>query len=142
MKLTCDETRELLNRIEFEHEMLVSRTSAILTLNGLFAASVGIGTNLPQLLKLVMVIIMILLNFLWLLRAASASGWIDDVTRILYLEINKDVLPVHAKLHNEHIKKRLDRKSYLRYYSSQSFFSVGIPFGLLIFWFFALLIWK
>ena len=91
-----EEMSDLLNRINFEHGILVSRTAALLTLNGLLVTSVGVGTNLPNPLKCVMAIVMIVLNVLWVFRAASGSKWIDTLTAAAYHHVHSDVLPPHA----------------------------------------------
>ena len=63
-----DLTRDLeglVERFTFEHELLVSRTSAMLALNGLMAAAEAMGTELPGAARRVVAVVMIIIDLLW-----------------------------------------------------------------------------
>lgn len=111
----------LLDRLRFEHDLLVSRTSAILTLDGLLTAALTISTGLTDGVRLLLVLAIIVLNSLWVWRAVSASKFIDVMTEELYRCENYPFLPMHSKLHLEHIKTPKKR------WTTQNLFSIYIP---------------
>lgn len=116
----------LLDRLKFEHELLVSRTSAILTLDGLLAAALSISTGLTDGVRLLLVLALIVVNSLWVWRARSASKFIDVMTQELYRCESYSSLPMHSKLHLEHIT------TPKRGLTTQKLFSIYIP-SLIIF---------
>ena len=118
----------ILKRFEFEHDLLVKRTAAFLTLNGLMVASVAAGDRLPSILKLYVAVIMILVNVAWLFRANSVRKFIDVLSLAAYGDAYADILPEDAKLHKAHT---LNRK---RRFTMMTVFSIGIPISLLLCW--------
>lgn len=124
-----EEVNGLLGRFQSEHDLLVKRTAAILTLNGLMAASVAAGEKLPAFLKVLVAVVMIIINMAWLFRALATRSLIDDLFNEAYKPEYAAVLPIHAKIHKQRIEKR-----WRPWLNSANFFSMGIPIGLLVFW--------
>jgi len=121
--------RELLERFRFEHDLLVKRTAAFLTLNGLMGTAVAAGDRLPGELKALVATIMVVLNIAWLIRASAARDFIDQLGETAYAVENADVLPADAKLHRERTGSR-----WWLWFNTTNVFSIGIPIGLLMCW--------
>lgn len=119
----------LLKRYEFEHDLLVKRTAAFLTLNGLMAASVAAGDRLPNALKLYVAGVMILVNVAWLFRAVPVRRFIHLLSATAYSDTYADVLPEDARLHKQQIGH-----SGPKWFTMTTVFSIGIPISLLLCW--------
>lgn len=73
-QLSKEDAETFRNRIEYEDELLNSRTNIILTMNGLAAVAAGLSLSGPA--RLSIAIIMISVNVLWIPRALEASKFI------------------------------------------------------------------
>jgi hypothetical protein len=121
----------LIDRFKFEHELLVNRTNAILTLNGLMAAAEALGTGLPNLARLVVALVMIVIDLLWWWRALRATNYIKKLATEMYGGGYDSVLPRHATIH-KHNRSQIP-------FSSDRLFATVISFGLIICWMVGLL---
>lgn len=128
-KVLRQEAVELLKRFDVENDLMVKRTAAVLTLNGLMAAAVAAGDRLPPALKFLVAILMILLNLAWLYRSGAARGFMSTLTSTAYGPRYDHVLPADARIH----KGRHGGKA-AAWLSTANVFSIGVPFGLVVCW--------
>lgn len=127
-KLTEKEITILQRRVEYEDQLLNSRTGIVLTLNGLMA--VAAAMTLPAAARIVTATVIIIVNVLWLVCSLDAR----DYLRGLHAHINKpDRTPIDEKIRIELQKGRFR-------ISSTFFMSFWVPFLLLAGWIFGCLL--
>ena len=79
--MTQAQLSELRKRVEYEDQLLNSRTSIVLTLNGLMA--VAASFSLPSPARLVTAIIIISINLLWIVCSLDAQHFIHSLTMMI-----------------------------------------------------------
>ncbi len=130
--LTQDEVLALRKRVEYEDQLMNSRTSIVLTLNGLMA--VAASFQLPQVAKLLIAIIIIIVNALWIICSLDAQRYIHSLISQIH---TSEFMPIDEKI------RVITRNNHFRIGSTR-FMSLTIPSLLLVGWVLALLLagWK
>lgn len=127
-KLSTDDVAILRKRVEFEDQLLNSRTSIVLTLNGLIAVAVGL--TLPPFVKLVISLIIIVINVLWIVCSLDAQHLIHSLTAKIQ---DSDQIPIDERI-RKHVRKNRFR------IGSTKFMATIIPALLLFAWILGLLL--
>jgi len=116
-----DDVTQLRQRVEYEDDLLNTRTNIVLTLNGLMA--IAASMSLPSTAQLVGSLVIIIVDILWIVCAFDSRHFIHSLTA----SINESsYVPIDEKL-------RKVFKSRLRIGSTQ-FMSVVIPTLLVVGW--------
>lgn len=118
-KLTAEDAITLRKRVEYEDQLLNSRTGIVLTLNGLMAVATSL--NLPPRVSLIPAAVIILVNIFWLPCALDAYNFIRDLTRRI---LETETAPMDEQIRREYVKDRFRL-------SPTSFISIIVP-GLLL----------
>ena len=121
-KYTAEEILELCRRVEYEDQLLNSRTTIVLTLNGLMA--VAASCSLPNTSKIIIALIISVVNMLWIVCSLDAQRYIHGlITRINLSEHNPIAERIRGELHQ-----------YWFRIGSTRFMSLVIPVLLLVGW--------
>lgn len=104
----AEDAKAVRERVKYEDKLLLSRTSIILTLNGLIAVASGI--KMPYEAMLLMIVVLIIANSLWLHFAIDARKYIDGLTNLLREASIKGIkIPIDERIRYE-IQKTKDAK--------------------------------
>jgi uncharacterized membrane protein len=112
----------LRERVKDEDQLLISRTSIVLTLNGLMAIATGI--SLPDYVRLTTAIVIILINVFWIVCALDAQNFIHSLIGKIS---ESNCVPIDEKVRNETQKNRFR-------IGSTWFISFIVPLLLLLCW--------
>jgi len=134
--LTVEGAVALRKRVEYEDQLLNSRTSIVLTLNGLMAVAAGL--TIPCAARLAVAGVIIIVNLLWIPCAVEAHGYIKVLTlqlkRLLKTK-GSQAIPIDECIRQEFLANRCR-------IGTTRFMSIIIP-GLLLFgWVVALVLAK
>lgn len=121
--LTEEQIASLRKRVEYEDQLLNSRTGIVLTLNGLMA--VAASMSLPVAAQVVTAAVIIIINALWILCSLDAQHYIHGLSA----RINESgSAPIDEK-----IRKELQKGRWYRIGSTR-FMSFYVPCLLLTGW--------
>lgn len=126
-KYTAEEVIALRRRVEYEDQLLNSRTAIVLTLNGLMAVAAGL--SLPEIARIITAVIIIFVDALWIVCSLDAQHYIHDLTARINLS---EHTPIDETIRGE-LKKHWFR------IGTTFFTSVVIPALLLVGWVLGLL---
>ncbi len=121
-KLSAEDVKVLRQRVEYEDQLFNSRTSIVLTLNGLMAIAAGL--SLPGPARLATAIVIILINLLWIVCALDAQHFIHSLISII---CDSSHAPIDERVRKEIQKDRLR-------IGSTRFMSLIVPILLLTGW--------
>jgi len=77
-QLTEEQTATLRRRVEYEDQLLNSRTGIVLTLNGLMA--IAASMSLPVAARIVTATVIVIVNLLWIVCSIDAQHYIHGLT--------------------------------------------------------------
>ena len=120
--LSAEDVTALRRRVEYEDQLLNSRTSVVLTLNGLIAVAASL--SLPGYARLVTVLIIIIINLLWIVCSLDAQHFIHSLSAKIH---ESGQAPIDEKYRKEVQKSRFRIGSTL-------FMSLIVPILLLGGW--------
>lgn len=129
--LTVENADRLRKRVEYEDHLLNSRTTIILTINGLMAVAASLP--IPDAVRLALAGVIIFVNLLWIPCALEAHGYI----KVLSLRLkNSSATPIDGRIRQDFLAKK-------RRVGTTKLMSIIIPMLLLVGWIVAvvLLIW-
>lgn len=128
--LSKEDAERFRRRVEYEDELLNTRTNVILTMNGLAGVAAGLSpaSSLPG----VVVVLMIVINACWLPRAWEASRFIGALT--VRMKESKETAPI-----DEVFRWGIVRKPHR--VGSTKFMAVVLPALLLGGWIYGALAW-
>lgn len=131
-KLSAEDVAALRRRVEYEDQLLNSRTSIVLTLNGLMAVAAAL--SLSGLARLAIAIVIILINLLWIVCALDAQHFIHSLISMVR---DSDHPPIDERVRKEVQENRLR-------IGSTCFMSLIVPILLLVSWILGLVltVWK
>ena len=128
-QLTQEQVDTLRKRVEYEDQLLNSRTAIVLTLNGLMA--IAASMSLPVASRIVTATVIVLVNALWIVCSLDTQHYIHGLTT----RINESgQAPIDEK-----IRKELQKRKRYRIGSTR-FMSLFVPGLLLAGWLFGLLL--
>lgn len=126
--LTVEGAAALRKRVEYEDQLLNSRTSIVLTLNGLMAVAASL--TIAGAARLAVAGVIVIVNLLWIPCALEAYGYI----RVLTLRLKESaVAPIDEQIRQDFLANRF-RVGMTR------FMSIIIPGLLLVGWIVALVL--
>lgn len=130
--LAVEDVVALRKRVEYEDQLLNSRTSIVLTLNGLMAVAVSL--SLPAAARALVTLIIIIVNALWIVCSLDAQHYIHSLTARIH---SSGRVPIDENVRSEVQKGRFR-------IGSTRFMSLIVPSLLLTGWVIGLLlvIWK
>ncbi len=114
--------------MEYEDQLLNSRTAIVLTLNGLMA--VAASFSLPAAVRILTAIIIIIVDALWIVCSLDAQHYINTLTK----KIHESGMPPIDEV------VRRDAQQYRLRLSSTRFMSLVIPSLLLAGWVLSLML--
>lgn len=121
-KLTEEEITMLRRRVEYEDQLLNSRTGIVLTLNGLMAVATSI--SLPEIARILVATTIIIVNVLWLVCSLDAQLYIHGLSA----RVNQSgQAPIDEKI-------RMELQTGRFRISSTRFMSLYVPTLLLAGW--------
>jgi ABC-type glucose/galactose transport system permease subunit len=127
-QLTEEQAVTMRKRVEYEDQLLNSRTGIVLTLNGLMAVAASL--SLPVAARIVTATVIIIVNTLWIICSLDAQHYIHGLSA----RINESGLaPIDEK-----IRKELQSGRFR--IGSTRFMSLFIPALLLAGWLLGLLV--
>lgn len=121
-KYTAEEVTVLRDRVKYEDQLLNSRTSIVLTLNGLMA--VAASFSLPDNTKIIIACIIIIVDVFWIVCSLDAKHYASNLTALI---MQSEHIPI-----DEAIRAELQKHRFR--IGSTSFISVVIPALLLVGW--------
>lgn len=120
--LAEDDIKRLRQRVEYEDDLLNTRTNIVLTLNGLMAVAASL--SLPHPAQLVAPLVIITIDILWIVCAFDARHFIHSLTAVIQ---DSGKAPIDEKLRKTFQTGRFR-------IGSTRFLSVIIPTLLVIGW--------
>lgn len=126
--LTVESANALRKRVEYEDQLLNSRTSIVLTLNGLMAVAAGLA--IPSAARHAVAGVIIIVNLFWIPCAFEAYGYIKVLTLRLK---DSAAIPLDEHMRQEFLANRCR-------VGTTKFMSIIIPGLLLVGWVVALLL--
>lgn len=82
-ELTREDVLTFCKRVQYEDELLNSRASVVLILNGLMAIAVGATPNLPGQARIAAAIFMVAINVFWIPSATRARYYIKVLIKLI-----------------------------------------------------------